>query len=72
MPWSEDKDRTNRSDKKDSSSGGPPDLMDLLGVILVLRKINPKDLVHRQMNLRKEKGRALVLGSVNPTRLISH
>ena len=38
MPWSEDKDRTNRSDKRGGSSGEPPDLMDLLGVLFGFKK----------------------------------
>ena len=38
MPWSEDKDGTNRSDKKGGPSRQPPDLMDLLGVLFGYRK----------------------------------
>ena len=42
MPWSEDKDRTNRSDKRGGSSGEPPDLMDLLGVLFGFKKDKSK------------------------------
>ena len=42
MPWSEDKDRTNRSEKRGGSSGEPPDLMDLLGVLFGFKKNKSK------------------------------
>ena len=38
MPWSEDKDGTNRSDKKGGPSRQPPDLMDLLGILFGSKK----------------------------------